>query len=221
MFDNLSRSLLAPSTLAALGLSWLLPLPAALSASLLLIASLLIPALLPLCFGLLPARAGIRLRSHLDKLRDDLLLALLQCALNLTFLADQSWRMLDAVSRTLTRLLITRRNLLEWTTAAQASISPRLKLLGFYCGMAGGTVLGLLLCALAVRWSPAVSPLVLPFALLWLSAPAIALRVSRSPRVAKRLLVDPEQTSELRLIARRTWRASCRERGEISVGAVS
>ena len=206
MLDNLRRSLLAPVTLAALGLCWLLPLPAALSASLLLIASLLIPAILPLCFGLLPARAGIRWRSHLGKLRDDLLLALLQSALNLTFLADQSWRMLDAISRTLTRLLITRRNLLEWTTAAQAAISPRLKLPGFYRGMAGGTLLGLLLCGAALFWSPAIWPVVLPFALLWLSAPAIALLVSRSPRVAKRLLVDPTQTSELRLIARRTWR---------------
>lgn len=206
MLDNLRRSLLAPATLTALGLSWLLPLPAALSASLLLIASLLIPALLPLCFGLLPARAGIRWRSHLGKLRDDLLLALLQSALNLTFLADQSWRMLDAISRTLTRLLITRRNLLEWTTAAQAAISPRLKLLGFYCGMAGGTALGLLLCALALFWSPTIWPLVLPFALLWLSAPAIAMLVSRSPRMAKRLLIDPTQRNELRLIARRTWR---------------
>jgi cyclic beta-1,2-glucan synthetase len=206
MLDNLRRSILAPATLAALGLSWLLPLPAALSASLLLIASLLIPPLLPICFGLLPARAGIRWSSHLGKLRDDLCLALLQSALNLTFMADQSWRMLDAISRTLFRLLISRHHLLEWTTAAQAAISPRLKILGFYAGMAGGTLLGLLLCGLALSWSPAIWPLVLPFALLWLSAPAIALHVSRSPRVAKSLLIDAAQTTELRLIARRTWR---------------
>ena len=206
MLDNLRRSVLAPATLAALAVSWLLPLPAALTASLLLVASLLIPALLPLCFGLLPARAGIRWRSHLAKLRDDLLLALLQSALTLTFLADQSWRMLDAISRTLSRLLISRRHLLEWTTAAQTAISPRLKLLGFYRGMLGGTLLGLLLCGLALAWSPASWLVLLPFALLWLSAPAIALQVSRSPRVAKRLLVDPAKTTELRLIARRTWR---------------
>ncbi|MGE6790531.1 GH36-type glycosyl hydrolase domain-containing protein [Pseudomonas guineae] len=206
MLDNLRRSVLAPATLAALAVSWLLPLPAALTASLLLVASLLIPALLPLCFGLLPARAGTRWRSHLAKLRDDLLLALLQSALTLTFLADQSWRMLDAISRTLFRLLISRRHLLEWTTAAQTAISPRLKLLGFYRGMLGGTLLGLLLCGLALAWSPASWLVLLPFALLWLSAPAIALQVSRSPRVAKRLLVDPAKTTELRLIARRTWR---------------
>jgi cyclic beta-1,2-glucan synthetase len=206
MLDNLRRSLLAPATLAALGLSWLLPLPAALTASLILVASLLIPALLPLCFGLLPARAGILWSSHLGKLRDDLLLALLQSALNLAFLADQSWRMLDAIIRTLFRLLISHRHLLEWTTAAQAAIRPRLKLPGFYAGMAGGTLLGLLLVAAALFWSPTIWPLVLPFALLWLSAPAIALLVSRSPRVAKRLLIDPAQTRELRHIARRTWR---------------
>jgi cyclic beta-1,2-glucan synthetase len=206
MLDNLRRSVLAPATLAALALSWLLPLPAALIASLLLVASLLIPALLPLCFGLLPARAGIHWRSHLGKLRDDLLLALLHGALNLTLLADQSWRMLDAISRSLFRLLISHRHLLEWTTAAQAAIRPRLKLLGFYYDMAGGTLIGLLLCAGALVWSPAIWPVLLPFSLLWLSAPALALLVSRSPRVATRLLVAPAQTSELRLIARRTWR---------------
>ncbi len=206
MLDNLRRSLLAPTTLAALGLSWLLPLPAALIASLLVVASLLIPTLLPLCFALLPARPGIRLRSHLGKLLDDLRLALLQSGLNLTFLADQSWRMLDAIVRTLGRLLITRRNLLEWTTAAQSAISPRLTLGGFYRGMAGGTSLGLLLCAGAVAWSPAIWPLVLPFALLWLGAPAIALWASRSPKVARRLLLSADDSQELRLIARRTWR---------------
>ncbi|MDP3815755.1 GH36-type glycosyl hydrolase domain-containing protein, partial [Pseudomonas sp.] len=206
MLDNLRRSLLAPLTLAALALSWLLPPPMALTASLLIIASLLIPALLPLCFALLPARAGIHWRSHLGKLLDDLLLALLQSALNLTFLADQSWRMLDAIARTLSRLLITRRNLLEWTTAAQSAISPRLNLGGFYRGMAGGTSLGLLLCAGAVAASPAIWPLVLPFALLWLGAPAIALWASRAPKVARRLQLSSADSQELRLIARRTWR---------------
>ncbi len=206
MLDNLRRSVLAPTTLAALGLSWCLPMPAALSASLMLLASLLIPALLPLCFGLLPARAGIRWRSHLGTLRDDLLLAVQHCALDLSFLADQSWRMLDAISRTLYRLLISRRHLLEWTTAAQAAISPRLKLPGFYRGMAGGTALGLLISAATLFVSPANWPLILPFALLWLSAPAIALWVSRSPAASKRLVIEPAQTVELRLIARRTWR---------------
>ena len=46
------------------------------------------------------------------------------------------------------RLFVTRRHLLEWVPAAQATIGPRLDLLGFYRVMAGGVGLGVL--ALAV-----------------------------------------------------------------------
>ena len=59
-------------------------------------------------------------------------------ALTIVFLADQAWLMADAITRTLVRLFITRRNLLEWVPAAQATKKPRLDLLGFYRRMAGG-----------------------------------------------------------------------------------
>ena len=48
----------------------------------------------------------------------------------------------DAIIRTLFRLFVTRRHLLEWVTAAQATIGPRLDLSGFYRRMAGAPVIG-------------------------------------------------------------------------------
>ena len=50
--------------------------------------------------------------------------------------------MADAIVRTLFRLFVSRRNLLEWVTAAQAQVSPRLDLAGFYRRMSGGVVIG-------------------------------------------------------------------------------
>ena len=47
----------------------------------------------------------------------------------ISFLAHQAWLMGDAIARTLTRLFVTRRHLLEWVPAAQAAIGPRLDLL--------------------------------------------------------------------------------------------
>ena len=44
--------------------------------------------------------------------------------------------------RTLCRLFVSRRHLLEWITAAQATSSPRLDCRGFYRQMAGGVVIG-------------------------------------------------------------------------------
>ena len=206
MLDNLRRSLLAPLTLFALAACWLLPMPAALSATLLMLAAMAIPAFLPTFFALLPQHSGVRLPNHLRRLLADLKLATAQTLLSLAFLPDSAWRMLDAIGTTLARLAITRSNLLQWTTAAQSAISPRLNLRGFYRGMAASTTLGLLVAAGAVAFAPASWPVVLPFALLWLGAPALALRASRSPRVARSLALSESDARDLRLTARRTWR---------------
>ena len=90
----------------------------------------------------MPRRAGITLRSHLAALGSDLRLALTQWALVITFLGHQAWLMGDAIARTLVRLFVTRRHLLEWVPAAQAAIGRRLDLLGFYRVMASGVALG-------------------------------------------------------------------------------
>src|SRR6185369_2006063 len=80
-------------------------------------------------------------------------LAVLQTFFSLAFLADQAWRMADAILRTLVRLLVTRRHLLEWTTAAQSAQSPRLDVRGFYRQMDRGTGLGLAMAGGAMAFA--------------------------------------------------------------------
>ena len=206
MLDNLRRSLQAPSALLALGLCWVLPAPLGEVGILLVLAAIAIPPFLPTFFSVLPHRSGIRLGNHIRMLVADLQRAALHTMLSVAFLADRAWRTGDAIVRTLVRLFATHRNLLEWTTAAQAAGSPRLDLRGFYREMAGGTALGLGMTAGAVAIAPTSWPLALPFALLWLTAPELALWASRSPTVARRLALSPADTMELRLTARRTWR---------------
>ncbi len=124
MLDNLRRSAMAPFTLLALRSCWLLPMPAALIGTLLVVACVAVPAFLPILFALLPGRPGMRLRSHLTRLRADMWLASAQTLLFLTFLPDHAWRAADAAIRTLFRLMMTHRHLLEWTTAAKSSAGP-------------------------------------------------------------------------------------------------
>ena len=63
------------------------------------------------------------MRSHFRGVFSDLALGASQIGLTLTFLAYQTWLMSDAILRTLGRLFITHRNLLEWVTAAQSKFS--------------------------------------------------------------------------------------------------
>ena len=113
-------------------------------------STIVLPALIPVIGAIVPRRAGITPRSHLGALGADLRLALAQSALIVTFLAHQAWLMGDAIARTLVRLFITRRHLLEWVPAAQATIGPRLDLLGFYRRMAGAVVIGVLAVLVAL-----------------------------------------------------------------------
>ena len=56
MLDNLRRTLVAPAALVALLAGWMLPLPAALSWTALVLASIAVPAWLPVLDTLVPWR---------------------------------------------------------------------------------------------------------------------------------------------------------------------
>lgn len=205
MLDNLRRSLLAPLTLLLIGLCGLLPLQAGLTGLGFALAAMAVPIFLPVAFFIIPSRPGTRLHNRISAVASDLRDTVLRMLLSVVFLADQAWRMIDAIGRTLVRLLVTRRHLLEWTTAADAAGRPRLTLRGFYRRMSGGLLLSLIFASGVLTLAPLSWPLALPVALMWLAAPALALWVSRSPAPLRRLAITAAEARDLRLIARRTW----------------
>ncbi|MFC3058731.1 GH36-type glycosyl hydrolase domain-containing protein [Paenirhodobacter populi] len=206
MLDNLRRSLVAPFTLAALALGWLMPGQGAAVATALVLGAVALPVVLPALPGLIPGRRDLHLTSHLRQSGRDLSMVAVQVFLAVTLLADAAWRMADAIGRSFWRLAVSRRHLLEWTTAAQSAGGPRPGLAREARGMAGGVVLGAGIAAGAAALAPGAVPLILPFALLWLAAPLITYRISRPQRAARGAALSPDAARDLRLIARRTWR---------------
>ncbi|WP_232829507.1 glucoamylase family protein [Tropicimonas sp. IMCC34043] len=206
MADNLRRSLVAPLAVLTLGAGWLLPLPLALLATALVLAMLSLGRVMTLPFAVLPGRAGITSRSHFSALANDAAAALCQIGLDLAFLPHAGWRMIDAIGRTLWRMTVSHRLLLEWVTAATAAGGARPGVQGSYRIMAGGVAFGLGTCGLATLLNPQVWPLTLSFAALWLAAPALAVRISRPGTAAKGIAPSTDEARALRLIARRTWR---------------
>ena len=125
MVDNLRRTMSAPLMLATLVAAWTLPSVSAGVWTAFIVASVVLPEALPVVAGLRPQRQGISKRSHFRAVGADFSLAAAHVGLGFTFLADQAWLMVDAILRTLMRLYATRRNLLEWTTAASAFAGSR------------------------------------------------------------------------------------------------
>ena len=206
MLDNLRRSLSAPACVLALVAGWLLPPNAALLWTAFVLATIALPTLLPVLAEIVPRRRGVVARSHLRALVSDLWLAVLQTFFTITFLAHQAWLMTDAVGRTLFRLLVSRRNLLEWVTAAQAQLSSQLSLAGVYRRMSASVITAALAILAVGVMGHGAWWIVLPFVVLWTAAPAIARGISVSPLVAGRLPVPANDLNSLRLVARRTWR---------------
>lgn len=205
MVDNLRRTVSAPLTVATLIAAWTLPSVSAGVWTAFVLATVVAGAGLPLAIGLVPKRQGISKRSYLRDLGDDVALAAGHVVFGLTFLADQAALALDAILRTLGRLYITRRNLLEWTTAAQAKAQRHLRVAGFYRQMANGVAIAVAATALVIILNPDVLWIAAPFLALWLLSPLIARGISQPLSTHAVAELSDADVASLRLTARRTW----------------
>ena len=206
MLDNLRRALAAPAAFLALLMGWTLPAAPAAVWTAGVLSMIALPALLPVFAGIVPRRLGISKRSHVRAVGAALTLALSQIAFLVTLLAHQAWLMGDAIVRTLYRMFVSHRGLLEWLTAAQAKFSLPLDIPGFYRRMAGGVALATVAACVAARTGRGAQLIAAPFLILWVLSPAVARWASRPPPVAGFKPVSPADARLLRLIARRTWR---------------
>ena len=206
MIDNLRRTLSAPTVVVALALGWTLPIHPALFWTAFVLATIVVPSLIPVISAIPSRRAGASGPAHLRALGGGLGLAAVLTALNVTFLADQTRLMSDAILRTLWRIFVSRRRLLEWAPSAQTLVGPHLDLAGFVARMSGAIYIAAATLLVALLFGHGAWPVAAPFVALWLISPAVARYVSMPSG-----LESPEKASEddvqaLRRTARRTWR---------------
>lgn len=128
----------------------------------------------------------------------------LQSLMTLAFLPYQAQLMIDAISRTLVRVLITRKNLLEWVTAADMELALKNDMLSYWRRMWLCPAAAALLMLLSIFRAPETIIAVLPIALLWMAAPAIAYWISE-PKAVNKSELTVEEIAELRILARKTW----------------
>ncbi len=206
LLDNLRRSLSAPTALLALLIGWMMPMAVAGTWTVFVILTIALPPLLPAIDGIMPRHIGVTLRNHLRAMRSDFALGLLQSAFLITFLAHQAWVMVDAVVRTLFRVFIHRRRLLEWTTAAQLNDEIRFDRRRLVTQIVASILFAALVGAALYYFGKDAWTIASPFAGLWVLSPVIARWASEPPRAAGHLDIGPSDARSLRLIGRRTWR---------------
>ena len=202
MLDNLRRSLL-PVSLVALALAAWLVLPG--NPWVWTLLTVLAPAayiFTDIVSGLAKGRRRGAVRGVLHRTRDHAGRWLLA----IVFLAQDAVVAVDAVGRTLWRTYVSRRNLLEWRTAAHVAMQ-----VGRMEGSAANwrqmlvsPAFAILAGIAVVVFNPSAIGAALPLLLLWLLAPEIAAFIGQ-PWKKRTPPLDEEAQSYLRLLARRTW----------------
>jgi cyclic beta-1,2-glucan synthetase len=206
IFDNLRRSLVPVALLLLLLGNWIL-LPQLGAIGILLVASILtLPTLLACGVDLFRKPPEVPVNLHMRGLFASCVRQLCQSLLTLVFLPYDAFICLDAIARTLFRLLITRKRLLEWQTSSEAERTARSGLGGFYTTMWIAPVVALA-CGGFLVWTRAGElPLIGAVLGLWLASPWIAWRISQPIRPSRIPELKPKQIAFLRATARRTWR---------------
>ena len=204
LFDNLRRSVMQPALMLLLVAVWLL----APGAALFWTAAALILVFLPMVCGAIPGLFLVPdempLGLHLKSKARSFFKQCLQELFVISVLPYEAHWNIDAIIRTLYRMLVSRKRLLEWTTASDAERRLTGNLADHYELMFAQTVCSLGLVAAIIMWAPAAMPAATPLLMLWLAGPAIAWRLSQ-PIERRRHKLTPQQRIYLRSIARRTW----------------
>jgi len=206
IFDNLRRSLVPVAMLALLLGAWLLAAaPLGMTATLFVLVVVGAVPLLATLGDLARKPADLPVLVHLRLRAGALAKNLAQFVLTLVFLPYDAYVSVDAIARTLLRMLWSKRNLLEWKTSSDAHRAARSDLPGFFRSMWIGPALsgaGLLLTA---GYAPDRFLVAGPLLGLWLVSPLIAWWLSR-PLTAPPIRLSQEQRAFLETMSRRTWR---------------
>ncbi|HEU5294571.1 MAG TPA: cyclic beta 1-2 glucan synthetase, partial [Burkholderiaceae bacterium] len=207
ILDNLRRSLVPASLTMLLLLGWSMLLQPGLW-TLAVLAALFVPVLLGLVGDLLRKPDPLGWRAQLSAAGAAAQRQFSLAAISLATMPYEALFSIDAVARTLWRLVVSRRGLLEWQpSAAAARRQPTTAAGDFaetYVRLAFAPALALASAVLLAFWRPEALPVALPVLLLWAASPAIVWWLNQ-PLALRQSTINEAQALYLRLLSRRTW----------------
>jgi len=207
IFDNLRRSLVPPAMVCLLVGGWLSGSHqmAAAAAGMVTVAALL-PPLLAGLLDFVRKPHEVPIATHLLRAGRAVARPLAHALLSLVMLPYEAAMAVDAVARTLFRMLVTRRDLLEWRTAADTDLAVAGTVTGFARALAAGPIVAVLTSLLLVAADRSVMLLAAaPWLAAWLVSPLVAWWISL-PFPPPTVRLSSSERDFLATAGRRTWR---------------
>ena len=193
IFDNLRRSLLAPSLLIAILLT---PIIFKIQSQVMVL--IYIALLLPFIFTIVDfvVTPKNKINGTIKNLKQVLLI--------FSFIPYQSYIMINAISKALYRLFISKKNLLQWKTAEQVENEVENSLSAYYKRMWISPLMAVLLLIITITYGRGIILFNLVPIALWAIAPLLAFKISIILHEDEEEFTDEEE-AELRILSRRIW----------------
>ena len=122
----------------------------------------------------------------------------------MAWLPHEAWVSIDAIARSLWRIVFSHRHLLQWRSSSEVERSGRGKHGVPWRALWAGPAVAIVLCILLAIDRPMVLAIALPVLFLWFVSPVFAWWVSR-PDISQVFVPSTADRSFLRQLARRTW----------------
>jgi cellobiose phosphorylase len=204
IFDNLRRSVVPLALLLLLVASWTLLHGFAGRGTLLVMAIVAAPTLLTAAFDVAHRPRELSFTLHVKSLATSFGRQFGQILLTIIFLPYDAFVSADAIARTLLRVLVTRKHLLEWVPSGHDSRKTSDSLWDFYLIMWFEPFLAVAMTAILAAWAPEHLTFASPMIALWFTAPLMAWLISQ-PIDHRPEHLSEKQTFFIRGTARRTW----------------
>ena len=203
LLDNLRRSLVPAAILAMLLLGWLLsPKPGVWTFWVLSI--LLVPVVVVFLHELSSRPAEMPVSAHLRHVVVAMGRTLYPIPLMLACLPFEAMFSLTAIGRTLWRMLVSKRHLLQWNPSSEVERTLGDSFLGSLRLMWIGPVAAIATAALLIRLSGHAALIASPILMLWLLSPGLMWLLGR-PASRKTVALSLQQFRFLGRLSRRTW----------------
>ncbi|MDN5781968.1 MAG: glycosyltransferase family 2 protein, partial [Luteimonas sp.] len=203
LLDNLRRSLVSAATTALFVLGWLLA-PHALGWTLWVLSTLLVAPLIAALTALLDKPRELPWRAHLLHRAQAAGRDLARIVLGAALLPYDAFYSLDAIARTLWRMLVTRRRMLQWSPSSQVEKTLGHGLAASLYSMWFAPAFSIAVACMLMRLHPASLPIAAPLLALWLLSPWLAWWTGR-PRTRRAEQLTTGQGAFLGKLSRRTW----------------
>jgi len=210
IFDNLVRSLLEVSSVLTIIYMCILdcfykikiwPIITT------VLIAVLTPTVIDVINKIVFKREGEKRQKTFNKTLSGINASLLRGLFTLATLPDKAYMSANAICKTLYRLKVSKKHMLEWVTAEEAEKMAKKDIKSYYINMAPNIILGILgILYIFINAKNPFSALIFVISLLWLIAPAIMCYISKEIVVnnKKELLVDKDKQYVLE-VGKRTW----------------